>query len=73
MKRDTAMEALKDTPIVAGVAASFTLQEYSILVAIVVGIVTIAYTAVRMAHALRKWYLEEKYRKFGDKLSSEGE
>lgn len=61
MKHDTTMELVKDIPVAAGTTATavITLNDWSIITAIVVGALTAIYTAVRIAHALRKWYLEE--------------
>ena len=58
--KDTTVEAIKDLPIAAGAVTTFTLYDTSLIVAIVVGVLTGVYTLIRIAHALRMWYLKEK-------------
>jgi hypothetical protein len=60
MKQQTVDEVTRALPAVAGTAGTWALHDWSMLVAILVGLCTIVYTVAQTVFLLRRWWLMER-------------
>lgn len=60
MKHETIEQIVKAAPAVAGASVTWQLHEVNQVVALLVGLVTIAYVIVQLAYLVRKWWVQER-------------